>query len=126
MIIGYCDTIGEWQKCTNKRFVTISEHSTVVLDQYVITVTISDLSQYPIVTICDYYSSTTALQSTIDADASATDTATATHKVRWASLYSCDMAVENESEEDYESHDGVNLRRSTLLIHISPDDKIQH
>ena len=32
--IGYCDTVGEWQKYHNKRFVTISEPFTVLLDRY--------------------------------------------------------------------------------------------
>ena len=52
MIIGYCDTVGEWETCHNKLFVTISQHFTVVLDQlmYVKTVTISNLSQYTIIT----------------------------------------------------------------------------
>ena len=34
VIIEYCDTVGEWQKCHNKRFVTISEQFSVLLDQY--------------------------------------------------------------------------------------------
>ena len=32
VIVGCCDTVGEWQKFHNKQFVTISEHFTVVLD----------------------------------------------------------------------------------------------
>ena len=34
VIIGYRDTVVEWQKCGNKRFVIIYEHFTVVLDPY--------------------------------------------------------------------------------------------
>ena len=30
VIIGYCDTVGEWSKCHNKQFVTILEHFTVL------------------------------------------------------------------------------------------------
>ena len=26
VIIGYCDTVTEWQKCDNKRLVTICKH----------------------------------------------------------------------------------------------------
>ena len=33
VIIKYCETAGEWQKCHNKRFVAISEHFKVILDQ---------------------------------------------------------------------------------------------
>ena len=33
VFFGYCDTFGEWQKCHNKLFVTISEQFIVLLDQ---------------------------------------------------------------------------------------------
>ena len=68
---------------------------------------------------------TTTQQSMIDADAIATNTEP-TNKVRWASLYTCDVDVENMSEDESDSLDGINLRRSTLLIHISPDNNCQN
>ena len=61
----------------------------------------------------------------IDSDAIATNTEP-TNKVRWASLYTCDVDIENLSEDESECLDGANLRRSTLLIHISPDSKGQN
>ena len=68
----------------------------------------------------------TVQQSSTDFEASPTVAAAETRKVRWASLYSYDMTVEHEVEVNPESLDGANLRRSTLLIHISPESRSQH
>ena len=56
LIIGYCDNVGEWHKCQNDRFFTTAEPFIVLLDQfqYVKTVKVRYLSQYMIVTTCDF------------------------------------------------------------------------
>ena len=58
MIIGYYDTVVEWQKCHSDTFVTKSEHFTIFIDHKLDTKTdtIRGLLQYRIVTISYYHS----------------------------------------------------------------------
>ena len=49
--MGYCDNVGEWQKCQIKLFVSIPEYFSV----FFIHNTLSKLSRYPIVTISNVY-----------------------------------------------------------------------
>ena len=71
-------------------------------------------------------STTTGQQARHEDEAVPTDKSPSINNVHWASVYSFDLAVGSDSEEDSESSDdGVKMRRSTLLIHISPDSKSQ-
>ena len=71
-------------------------------------------------------STTTGQQSRNEDEAVPTDKSPSINNVHWASVYSFDLAVGSDSEEDSESSDDVvKMRRSTLLIHISPYSKSQ-
>ena len=62
----------------------------------------------------------TGQQSTSEDEVIPTDKSPPINNVRWASVYSYDLAVGCEVEDD-SSDDGAKMRKSTLLIHISPD-----
>ena len=47
-VIGCGDTVREWQKCHNKRFVTISDFSATTLTTYLLAATVGDRSAWTV------------------------------------------------------------------------------